>query len=260
MGRGPKIEKAVKDHIISRVMGDHETPRDDLSVKLEGEIRKMGYAPPERSTMKKMISAVRNREPNPEDQPWHMGTLSDPAFNDSPISRMSPEGLAAVLGAYRFAAQHNATLTIRMAKWIGRLSVTAQRMFPTLSDRELGPMLIVWATEYVGEELWSEVSGEAFNTTRVDHLLAMDDPVPSEWESLASVCVQHRETAEEMRWLRARQIQEEREWRDFPDFSEEELQLLRETGFSSLATKVTDIKAKMKPKAHKRDSSKEEGK
>jgi hypothetical protein len=180
MGRKPNIESAVKNYVVSRALGEPDTLRDDLAVKLEPEIREMGYAPPARTTMWKMISAARNREPSPEDEPWHMSTL-----NDYP---MSPEGLAATMEAYQFAAQYHAILTIRQAKWIARLSAVPRQLFPKgLSENELVGLRIIWALRYAQWELWCEVAKESFDTTALDDQLATLKVKPlDQWETMAA--------------------------------------------------------------------------
>jgi len=210
MGQKPNIKTDVKKYINKRASDERKMTLDTLVKRITQELKKDKKTPPAPSTMKKMISAVRNREPNPEDQPWHMGT-----WKEYPLAVAS---LAAVMGAYRFAAEHKATLTIREAKWIGRLSVVAQRMFPTLSDRELGPLLILWAVEYAGEEIWSEVSGEDFDTTKLDFWVAMGEHIPQQWELLAILSLNDRESMSEKAggaWVKKNKqaVDAWREWR-----------------------------------------------
>jgi hypothetical protein len=182
MGQKKNIDVWVKKYVSGRASREPGTPRDELAEKLKEELRKMNRTPPAKSTMRKMISAARIREPSPQDQPWHLGTIKQ--YSHAPV------GIAAIMGASRFAAEHKATLTIREAKWISRLGVTAQRMYPPLRDRELGPLLIFWAIAYAHDEIWSEVSGEPFNTTMLDSLVATGDLPREQWKLLAVLALQ----------------------------------------------------------------------
>jgi len=186
MSRGSRTTQETKRYVIRRTLEEPKTAdRIELAKKIRQELLAKKVIPPAVSTLKGMISTARNRKPSPEEQPWHMGTFKQYA--------PSSVGLSGIMAAYRFAVQHKTTLTIREAKWIGRLSVVAQRMFVTLSDRELGPLLITWALEYAEEEIWSEVSKEPFDTTKLDSWVAMGDHMPSEWELGARLSLMQRQ-------------------------------------------------------------------
>lgn len=150
--------------------------REELAEKMVAEIDWPTKEPAVEVLVRK-ISHYRQlhrqrRVDSPLDQPWHMGTLELEKYPQT------PEGLAAVIAAYRFAAQHDATLTIRQAKWIGRLHAVPKRMWPELTDKELLPLLIYWALNYASTEVWSEVSKDPFVTTPLDYWLVTDYPPP----------------------------------------------------------------------------------
>lgn len=176
--KGRRAHLRDKEPLIYRfVMANPEMTREPLAEKMIAEID-WGGKTPEPEVLWKKISKYRNREPIPQDQPWHIGTLNGPAFKDSLTSLTFPEGLGAVVGACRFAAQRDATLTIRQAKWIGRLCAVPKRMFPELGDKELLHLLIFWALQYASAEISSEVLGEPFVTTGLDYYLWTEYPPP----------------------------------------------------------------------------------
>ncbi len=183
--RGPKIKPSIKELIRITALGDRRG-RGVVARELQGLIEKSGEFVPTEDTLIKMISEVRNEEREAEDKPWHMGFL-----NGYP---QSPEALAGIIGAYQFAVEHSATLTNREARWIGRLSAVARQMFPALSDRELGPLLIVWGLEYAEGEMQSIESRERlFDTTELDYWVAFGDHVPQTWEVQARLSLMRRQ-------------------------------------------------------------------
>jgi len=177
--KGKRAHLRDKEQLILQfVMNNPGVAREPLADKMIAEID-WGAKAPEPEVLWKKISKYRNREPNPQDQPWHIGALNDSAFKDSLTSLTSPEGLAAVVGACRFAARRDATLTIRQAKWIGRLSAVPKQVFPELDDKEILHLLIFWALQYASAEMLSEVLGEkTFVTTSLDYYLTTEYPPP----------------------------------------------------------------------------------
>jgi hypothetical protein len=192
MGRGKSIEDYVEQYVLRRASKDRKTPRDKLADNLTVELRKLGKTPPAKDTLKKMISGERNREPFPEDQPWSMGTLKE--------YRRSPEAIAAIMEAYRFAVEHNGKLTIRQAKWIEHLSEVPRRMFPEgPNEKALTALLIIWACQYAQQEIWSELTKKPLITTGLDHSIAMRHVGPvDQWETLAAFLLLEQPTESEL--------------------------------------------------------------
>ena len=167
MSRGARTTPEARRYVIGRALEEPKTAdRTELARKIRRELLAKKIIPPAVSTLKSMVSTARNRKTSPEDQPWHMGTFK--LYNPSAV------GLAEIVAAYRFAARHDAALTIRQAKWIGRLSAVPKRLFPDFSDEEVTTWLIIWACDYADDEVWSEVAKEPLNTADLDSLLAED--------------------------------------------------------------------------------------
>lgn len=188
-GRKPKERQRAflrgdkEKEIVRFILENADLAREPLAEKMIAEID-WGVKAPEPEVLWKKISKYRNREPNPQDQPWHMGSLDRYPH--------SAEGVAAIMVAYRFAVQHEGSITIRQAKWIARLCEVPSRMFPAgPSDEELATLLIIWACEYANWELWCEVAGEEnFNTTNIDYRIATRVVAPvDQWETVAEVLV-----------------------------------------------------------------------
>jgi hypothetical protein len=173
--RGPKIKPTIRA-LIRITAREDKRDRRVVALALQKLIERLGEPVPGEETLMRMISEERNKDPNPEDQPWHFGTL-----NDYPLS---PEGLKAVLEAYWFADRHGATLTIREAKWIGRLCAVP-KMFPRLRDKDVIPWLISWGCDCADEEVLSEASGDPFKMFMPGDPLfssAFDSMSSEQWE------------------------------------------------------------------------------
>ena len=196
MGKKKNIKPDVKVYVIKRALQERNALEegkltlDTLVKRISQELKNDKKTPPAPSTMKKTISKVRNREPSPEDQPWHMGTFK--------VYTPSAVGLAAIMEAYRFALVNKATLTIRQAKWIARLRPVLEVTLG-LSRRELVALSILLGIDYARDEMLSEVTGEPLDTTANDQQLATGElrlyysrsspthPTPDELEGLAEL-------------------------------------------------------------------------
>lgn len=163
--RGPKIKPTIKA-LIRITAREDKRDRRVVALALQELIERLGESVPGEDTLMRMISEERNKDSNPEDQPWHLGTL-----NDYPLS---PEGIRAVLEAYWYADRNGTTLTIREAKWIGRLCAVP-KMFPRLRDKDVIPWLISWGCGSADEEVLSEASGDPFKMFMPGDPLFYDD-------------------------------------------------------------------------------------
>ena len=106
--RGRSLPKGCRALISSVALDRPNVDRAELANELPDILKKAGFGkPPTKTTLEKMISKARNGT-SLEDGPWHIGTLKE-----YPIA---PEALPLVLA---IARQH--MLTIRDAKWVGRL-------------------------------------------------------------------------------------------------------------------------------------------
>ena len=89
-------------------------PRLVLATELKDKIERMDEISPSEETLIKMISDARNKEPNPLDTAWHLGTL-----NEYPLSA---EAIHYILKIQIWtSSKHIHPVTIREAKWISRL-------------------------------------------------------------------------------------------------------------------------------------------
>ena len=155
LSRGLWISRPVKYTIAREAFVDRLEPRTVVAVRLEGIIREMGVAVPDRGTLEKEISKARGR-PSPLDNPW---SLADLVYNPIP-----PQALLAVLGAYEAvrisSGQIDRRLTIRQALWVARLHA----LFP--ADLVL---VLRFAEEYAAtERIYEAVGGQRFETSSED--------------------------------------------------------------------------------------------
>jgi hypothetical protein len=170
MSKGPRIKPEVRQHVIKRALQERKAldeeklTLDTLVKRITRELKNDKKTPPAPSTMRRMLTDTLNREPSPEDQRWHMNTFK--------VYAPSSAGLAAIIKAYRFALCHGASLTIRQAKWISRLSEPVKAIYG-LPETELTTLNIIWAIIYAREEVYSEIMGEPFDSTLLDCGLAL---------------------------------------------------------------------------------------
>jgi hypothetical protein len=170
MSKGPRIKPEVRQHVIKRALQERKAldeeklTLDTLVKRITRELKNDKKTPPAPSTMRRMLTDTLNREPSPEDQRWHMNTFK--------VYGPSSAGLAAIMKAYRFALCHGASLTIRQAKWISRLSEPVKAIYG-LPERELTALTIFRALGYASDEVLSEVMGRPFDSTDRDTELAL---------------------------------------------------------------------------------------
>ena len=170
MSKGPRIKPEVRQHVIKRALQERKAldeeklTLDTLVKRITRELKNDKKTPPAPSTMRRMLTDTLNREPSPEDQRWHMNTFK--------VYGPSSAGLAAIMKAYRFALCHGASLTIRQAKWISRLSEPVKAIYG-LPENELAALNIIHAIDYARDEVLSEVMGKPFDSTTRDTELAL---------------------------------------------------------------------------------------
>ncbi len=212
MPRGDAVPRDVVKVIWRIYHNDTKLNAKEVAYQLRqelGEKKSKKYSWPSDVYVRKCIAKLKSEKPSPEDQPWHMGTLDQ--------YPLSPEALKTVIQAHWFAVEHGSKLTIREAKWIGRLSAVPE-MFPELKDKEAIPWLIRHGCEYAELEAWSEASGGAFEPyipgDPEDYL--MDEMLLGHWNEVAANYLQkHRpawrpdSVAEIGRFLRSSEHKEE---------------------------------------------------
>lgn len=177
MARGETVPSDVED-IIRRV---HEADPSLKAAAVAIEVRKKlgkqrsrDYTWPGdvcvRTHIRKQVERRREVEASGKDEPWEMSVLEDQNFPPMPAG-----GLAAVMAAYRFALLHHATLTIRQAKWVARLSEPVRAIFAPLNPTEghLVAETIIRAVAYARVEIESELTGKPFHTSGMDRRLAL---------------------------------------------------------------------------------------
>lgn len=142
MPKGPKIKQWVKWYIRTEALRNHAEPRDSAAQRIEAYLD--GKEPvPSRETINKIISSTRNSN-DPEDSPWSMSALAD---YDIPA-----EAVPVVMKAWTKALKDDKPLTIRQARWIGRL-------YYLLKDKGTN-FLIDRALEYANREKAIKLTGE----------------------------------------------------------------------------------------------------
>lgn len=149
----PAIKPHIEKLIVSRVSEDREkprkewTPRKALAFELQREIEGMDEPAPELSTLEKRISDYSNKiKPEPEDNPWSVSAL---ALADYDIPA---EAVPVVMKAWARALEEEKPLTIRQARWIGRL-------YYLLKDKGTN-FLIERALKYASREKAIKLTGD----------------------------------------------------------------------------------------------------
>ncbi len=166
--RGPKISLRIRQLIHIRALEEPKTPRDAVALHLSEDIERMGEISPSEDTLKKMISKERNREPNPLEQPWCLGTLSN-YKGDFP-----PEVVPVLVKVQKLQKRSDwegpKELTIRQAQWIARLYHLIREIWvERYPDKDWGWMVWLIANVYAKREEMSEIIGEKyFDTSRTD--------------------------------------------------------------------------------------------
>jgi len=154
--RQPKIPPTIKTLIIQEALKEPKRPRRVVAVELQNLIERMGERVPSEDTLVKIISQARNREPNPFDAPWSLGTLTK---YDLP-----PEAIPTIIAIQEI--RHN-TLDIREAWWVSRLRCLVSSP-KVLSIEEV---LSLWAIKYASQEEIAEISNTEFDTSELDQII-----------------------------------------------------------------------------------------
>lgn len=170
MSHGPRIRPEVRDMIWAQALDGTTRSRDEVASDLQEAIGKRGHPVPDLDTLKKMISKARtSRRPDPEDEPFSLGCLdrwvSDPGGQRRRLIDIHPEAVPAVLNAWKFALAGGRRLTVREAKWAGRLyRVTDDAM-----------VLANWAHHYAMQEVATGAQTKDPDTSVSDANLTMTE-------------------------------------------------------------------------------------
>jgi hypothetical protein len=135
-----------------------------LAEKMAAEIR-WGGKPPEIEVLERKISHYRNLPVGPEEQPWSLGSLGQYSIPAAAL----PTIVDIVIGSAP------STLSIREAKWIGRLHAVQSLMSCEGHEgREKLSRLVEWARIYAANELLSEWAGEdSFDSRFLDSAMSI---------------------------------------------------------------------------------------
>lgn len=151
--RLPRIKPSIKQLISSQAVRYPDKPRQALAADVRDTIERMGEVAPSEETLIKMISDARNKEPNPLDNIWHMGTL-----NDYPLLM---EAIPSVLKVQQLKVWLGEPFTVRQAQWVTKL-------FPIFKKTDLLEG-VSWV--YSQLERDCELSRTKFDTSLYDNYL-----------------------------------------------------------------------------------------
>jgi hypothetical protein len=154
-----------KEHLIAMFVLQHPAmPRTLLAEKMAAGIR-WGGKPPEIEVLERKISRYRNLPVGHEEQPWSLGSLGQYPIPAAAL----PTIVDMVIGSAP------STLSIREAKWIGRLHAVQSLMScEGLEGREKLSRLVEWARIYAANELLSKWAGEdSFDSRFLDSAMSM---------------------------------------------------------------------------------------
>jgi hypothetical protein len=159
--RGPVILKRIRQLIHVRSLEEPRAPRDAVALHLIEEIERMGEISPTEETLKRMVSAERNREPNPLEKSWGLGILSKNK-DDFP-----PELISVIIEMKKLKMRDDwegsRDLTIRQAQWIARLYPLIKEIHSRkYSNKDC--LLMVWMISdiYAKREEMDEIVGEKY--------------------------------------------------------------------------------------------------
>ena len=175
MAKGPIVTTEV-EFIIASVYQKHPKwkateVRNEVSHILQKSNPKLPSDWPGLSTVQKVLAIVRKPQIDPQNKPWSMGTL-----NEYPIP---PDAIPSVLKVWKHwddmvrevgldKLAFDPTLTIRGAKWAGRLAHVID---------DIG-VLAVWALQYASVEQMLQYLGKPFDSHVLDdELMKPDGPV-----------------------------------------------------------------------------------
>ncbi len=162
VGRGPNIPDDWKRYIMQEAIVQSHKPRMLLADEILEQMRQSRDIKdrlPEKESIAKLISKVRNHLESPLDEPWSLSSLVD--------YEIPPEALPAVMSAYKKRLKDN-QLTIREALWIGRL-------YSVIEPKDL---VYDWASIYAVEEMINELSGKSFDSSKLDREMIKDVYLP----------------------------------------------------------------------------------
>ncbi len=190
-GRGPKISSEIRQLIISQAIHDSKTmPRRALAVRLQELIERMGEVSPTEDTLSRMISEARNKQPSELEKPWSIGACD---YYNIPSDIIPILIKIQKLRATEDEGESPGEITIREARWIGRLYPAAKPIISKLAssnERELLWLLFI-AGSYSQRERVSEQINEQYpNTTDLDRLyftsedFLSDDALLPWWDAL----------------------------------------------------------------------------
>ena len=189
----PKIKSVVKRTIYSHALKYKNTPRLALAVEIQHLLEEMGEIVPSEETIIKLISQARNNPDSPIDETWSLGSILE-----YPIPA---DALPMVMSIYErrlMQGDGDEYLTIREALWVARLYklielnkprhvppdvhdyithyiIKNDKMPDSLPVSELAHEITVealvddYASTYAGYEQLSEIEGEPFNSSELDH-------------------------------------------------------------------------------------------
>jgi len=156
----PGIKPQVKGLIYARALESKKIPRLALAVELRDLIKRMGEKLPTEETIMRLISQARNREPNPKDAPWSLGTLTK--YN------LPPEAIRIIFEVQEWRLLNNKKpLTICEAWWVSNLSafIKSTKVLP------ITRVLFFWASSYAIKEQICELTGMPMDTSSLDAIV-----------------------------------------------------------------------------------------
>lgn len=167
--RGRKaIKPSIKNLIFAKALKDKGMPRLALAIELRNLIEEMGEIPPTEETIMRLISKARNHPASPLDEPWSIGTLAE--------YDITPEAFPKIVEIQNLRRNVEKPLTIREAKWVGRLYTLSSNL------TELDAL----STYYSMREISSEISGIPCDTLSVDNFV-LEAPIAAALILLSTV-------------------------------------------------------------------------
>lgn len=162
----------IKRLIANRALAEPEKRREQLAEELIKAIKERfpKEIPPAPETVIKKISEARSVWLFDEDKPWRISTLPD--------YEIQPQSLPRVLQIYMDMTKQGICLTIREARWIGRLAfvVKDSKMLynHALQRAEAERFLMAEGYEFtdISDDiaLYSEITGESFSAVEMDKI------------------------------------------------------------------------------------------
>ncbi len=125
MAKGPKITDELK-MLIAKLHDEHpkwtnERIRFEVSIIVHKKNSSLPKGWPSKFAIDRIMPSIRERAkrskstPNPIDEPWTIQSMGSSKYH------IPPEALPSVLQVWFFAKQKRRKLSIRVARWVGRL-------------------------------------------------------------------------------------------------------------------------------------------